>query len=392
MDRIYFDNGSTSFPKAPGTAEAMASFIRDGAFNINRGNYSGAYETESMVRDTRELLAELFHAPDARNVIFTSGITCSVNMFLKGLLKPGDHIVTSSMEHNAVMRPLAQLEKKGVAYTAVPVNREGILSPADLERAVRPDTKVVIINHASNVSGSIQPIREIGMICRRHNLYYGVDTAQSAGTLDVNFEECCMDFLGFTGHKGLLGPQGTGGFIISSRLAEEMIPLIAGGTGSRSDSLELPETMPDKYESGTMNIPGIAGLNASLLYLKKTGIEELHKKKMALARYFLEALKPLEAEEILRVPGPSRLDDRVAVVSVDFLHADNAAAAFALEEEAGVMTRVGLHCAPMAHKAIGTFPRGTVRFAFSAFNTKEEIDTAMAALQRIISPDYRFFQ
>jgi len=392
MDGIYFDNGSTSFPKAPGTAEAMAELISRGAYNVNRGNYSGAYETEGMVRDTRELLAELFHAPDARNVIFTSGITCSVNMFLKGLLKPGDHIVTTSMEHNAVMRPLTQLEKEGISYTAVPADKEGIVDPDDFERAVRTNTKAVIVNHASNVCGSIQPVREIGRICRKHDLFYGVDTAQSAGTLDVDFDGCCMDFLGFTGHKGLLGPQGIGGFLISSRLAKEMVPLIAGGTGSVSDSFEMPETMPDKYESGTINIPGIAGLNASLSYLKKTGVEKLHGKKMAAARYFLDALKPLEDDGILKVPGPSRIEDRVAVVSVDFLHADNAAVAFALEEEAGIMTRVGLHCAPAAHKSIGTFPQGTVRFAFSAFNTIEEIDTAVTALRKILSPEYRFFQ
>ena len=229
--QIYFDNGSTSWPKAPNVAEAMAGLLKNGAFNINRGNYEGAYEIEGIVLDTREQLARLFHARDSRNVIFTPGITYSLNYFIKGFLKPGAHVLVSGLEHNAVMRPLKQMEAKGVAYDAVRTQEDGTVHPESVEEAVRGNTKAVIMLHASNVCGTILPIREIGEICRRHHLFFAVDTAQSAGTIPVDMEECNIDFLAFTGHKGLLGPQGIGGFLVSEELDGCMEPYIAGGTG-----------------------------------------------------------------------------------------------------------------------------------------------------------------
>ena len=341
--QIYFDNGSTSWPKAPNVAEAMAGLLKNGAFNINRGSYEGAYEIEGIVLDTREQLARLFHARDSRNVIFTPGITYSLNYFIKGFLKPGDHVLVSGLEHNAVMRPLKQMEAKGVAYDAVRTQEDGTVHPESVEEAVRGNTKAVIMLHASNVCGTILPIREIGEICRRHHLFFAVDTAQSAGTIPVDMEECNIDFLAFTGHKGLLGPQGIGGFLVSEKLNKNMQPLIAGGTGSQSDSFLMPENLPDKYESGTMNLPGIIGLHAALDYLEKTGIEAIHKKKMILTEHFLN-----QVEEIpnVRIVGRKDTENRVAVVSLDFLDGDNAVAAFELEQEYGIMTRVGLHCAP----------------------------------------------
>ena len=379
-EQIYFDNGSTSFPKAPGVAEAMFEHLKKGAYNINRGNYEGAYDVADMVLDTRELLAELFHAEDSRHVIFTPGITWSLNMFLKGFLKSGDHVLTTSMEHNAVMRPLTQLGKIGVTYDMVPANAEGVVEVEEFVSRIRENTKAVIVLHASNVCGTVMPIREIGAMCKEYGLFFVVDAAQSAGTIPVDMQLDGIDFLAFTGHKGLLGPQGIGGFIISERLNKVMEAFVSGGTGSHSDLLEVPEELPDKYESGTMNLPGIAGLHAALLYLKETGVEEIHRKKMELTEYFLQRVK---AYPTVRVVGKKGISERVAVVSLDFIGRDNGMIAFELEQKYGIMTRVGLHCAPMAHQSLNTFPEGTVRFAFGFFNTKEEIDVCMRAFQEM---------
>ena len=378
--KIYFDNGSTSYPKAPGVGKAMANLIEQGAFNINRGNYEGAYEVAALVLETREMLAELFHAESSKQVVFTPGITYSLNFVIKGLLKPGDHVLVTGLEHNGVMRPLHQMEKFGVTYEIVPTSKEGLVKASDVEAMIRKETKAVIMLHASNVCGTIVPAEEIGQVCKKHNIFFILDTAQSAGTIPVDMQKFNIDFLAFTGHKGLLGPQGIGGFLISDRLDKELSPLIAGGTGSISDSLEMPDMLPDKYESGTMNLPGIIGLHAALSYLKEISIETIHDKKMELTSYLLEGLKDFPN---VRVVGMPDLQNRVAVISLDFLNTDNAIAAFELESEYGIMTRVGLHCAPVAHKSLGTYPQGSVRIAFSASNTKEEIDVLLSALKHL---------
>ena len=270
--------------------------------------------------------------------------------------------------------------EKGVSYEVIPTDREGMIRSSDVEKLIRKETKAVIVLHASNVCGTIVPIEEIGQICKKYGLFFVVDTAQSAGTLPINMKEASIDFLAFTGHKGFLGPQGIGGFLISERLDKELTPLIAGGTGSISDSFEMPVTLPDKYESGTMNLPGIIGLHASLDYIQKTGLQKIHQKKMELTKYFLDGLKEFPD---IRVAGRQGLSDRVAVVSLDFQNKDNAMVAFQLEAEYGIMTRVGLHCAPLAHKSLGTYPQGTVRIAFSQNNTYEEIDVLLHALNEI---------
>ncbi len=381
MNNIYFDNGSTSFPKAPGVAKAMADILEHGAFNINRGNYEGAYEVADLVLDTRDKLAGLFHAKCSKQVIFTPGITHSLNYFIKGFLKADDHVIVTSMEHNAVMRPLVQMEKRGVLYTTIQADQEGSISIHAFEKALTSKTKAIIMLHASNVCGTILPIEEVGEICRRHGLYFVVDTAQSAGSIEVDIGKCNIDFLAFTGHKGLLGPQGIGGFIISDQLSEVLEPLIAGGTGSQSDSLHMPIQLPDRFESGTLNLPGIIGLHSALLYLEQEGIEKLHRKKMQLTECFLEGAKMLPG---VRIVGKQGVRDRVAVVSLDFYQYDNSLIAFELEQSFGIMTRVGLHCAPMAHKSCQTYPKGTVRFAFSANNTFEEVEECLAACSKII--------
>lgn len=378
--RIYFDNGSTSWPKAPNVAEAIAGLLANGAFNINRGNYEGAYEVEGIVLDTRDQLAGMFGANDSRSVIFTPGITYSLNYFIKGFLKQGDHVLVSGLEHNAVMRPLRQMEACGVAYDAVPTEEDGTVHPESVERAVKSNTKAVVMLHASNVCGTVLPIREIGEICRRRHLFFAVDTAQSAGTIPVDMRECGIDFLAFTGHKGLLGPQGIGGFLISEELDACMEPYIAGGTGSMSDSLDIPGSLPDKYESGTLNLPGIIGLHAALSYIGEKGIAKIHSRKMELTRCFLEQVSELKD---VRIVGKKGIEDRVAVVSLDFGKADNALVAFELEQRYKVMTRVGLHCAPAAHRTLHTYPQGTVRFTFGAKNTKEEIDLCVKGIREI---------
>ena len=380
--KIYFDNGSTSWPKAPGVAEAMSELLTRGAFNINRGNYEGAYEIEGLVLETREKLAKMFHCKDSKRVLFSPGITHSLNYFIKGFLKAGDHVIVSGIEHNAVMRPLHQMEHCGIIYDIAHTAEDGSVTEEAVEALVRPETKAVIISHASNVCGTVLPIEAIGQVCKKHDLFFVVDSAQSAGTIPIDMEKCGIDFLAFTGHKGLLGPQGIGGFLISEKLDAQMAPYLAGGTGSQSDSLDMPVNLPDKYESGTMNLPGIIGLHAALSYIEETGIEDIHDKKMELTAYFLEKLREFPN---IRVVGKQDVQDRVAVVSLDFQGEDNAIIAFELEQNYGIMTRVGLHCAPIAHQSLHTYPQGTVRFAFSASNTKEEIDRCIDGFRELFS-------
>jgi len=380
MCQIYFDNASTSFPKAPGVSEAVSAFLREGGYNINRGGYPGAYQVADMVFDTREQLCRLFHFPSPRNVIFTPGITYSLNMMVKGLLRPGDHVLVSSMEHNALMRPLTQMTKRGVTFDAVPCGTDGTLIPEQLEAMIRPNTAAVFMLHASNVCGTLLPIREIGEICARRHLWLIVDSAQTAGGFDIDCAVMGIGALCFTGHKSLGGPQGIGGFLIGDELARRIEPLIGGGTGSFSDSEEVPGELPDRFEAGTMNLPGIAGLHAALDYLEKRGIQQIHEKEQSLLRRFLAGVLTLPAARIL---GKTEYGGRAAIVSLDFPGKDNAETAFLLERDYGVMTRCGLHCAPRAHKTLGTFPQGTVRFSFSCHNTEEEIDACLDALYKI---------
>lgn len=373
---IYFDNGSTSFPKAPGVTDAMADYINNGAFNINRGNYEGAYDIEEMVLETRELLLDFFKAPKETHVVFTPGITYSLNYFIKGFLKKGDHVLVSGMEHNAVVRPLVQLEKEGIRWEIINTGKNGIISLEDLRKKITPDTRAVIINHASNVCGAVQPISDIGKICREKGVVFAIDTAQSAGTIAIDMESDFVDFLAFTGHKGLLGPQGIGGFIVTESLAERIVPIIVGGTGSMSDKLIVPEFLPDRFESGTLNLPGIIGLRTAILHINDVGIKGIYQKKMELTDYFFNEVKNFKEIKII---GDFKANDRAAVVSLDFQGRDNAMIAFDLEQDYGIMTRVGFHCAPIAHKTLGTFPKGTVRFSFSKNNTIEEIDRCIKA-------------
>ncbi len=378
---IYFDNGSTSFPKAPNVGKAMEEMIDKGAFNINRGGYEGAYDLEGIVYDARELICELFKFPKSSNVIFTPSITYSLNFFIKGYLKPGDHVIVSSMEHNAVMRPLVQLEKVGVEFDIAEGDREGNVTAEAFEALIKENTKAIITIHGSNVCGTIIPIEKIGQLCKKNNIAFVVDAAQTAGVLDIDMEGYNIDFLAFTGHKSLLGPQGIGGFIVRDELASKISPVIAGGTGSISDSEEPPMFLPDRFECGTLNLPGIIGLYTALKYIKSVGTDRIKEKELSLTDYFIEEVKKFNNIEII---GKKTMENRLGIVSLDFKAMDNAQVAFLLDSLYGISTRVGLHCAPRAHKTLGTYPQGTVRFSFSHKNTKDEIDACINALRNIV--------
>lgn len=383
MQRVYLDNGSTSFPKAPGVSDAVKFFMDEVGANVNRGGYESAYSAEDVIMETREMLKTLFHFPGkTRNVIFTPNITYSLNYIIKGWLKTGDHVLVSSMEHNAMMRPLVQMEKMGVTFDRIPCNCDGEMLVDSIEGLIRPETKGILTLHGSNVCGALMPLMEIGQICKKHHIKFVVDAAQTAGVFPIDMEQMGIDILAFTGHKSLLGPQGIGGFLISDEMAKVVDPLITGGTGSVSDSEIQPEFLPDKYESGTPNIPAAYGLHASLKYIMETGIDHIREKEMELAGSFMNELKELDQ---VRIVGPNRVENRAPVVSLDFKGRDNAEVAFRLESEYGIATRTGLHCAPNAHKTLETYPQGTVRFSFGHFNTLDEVHYAANAIKTILS-------
>lgn len=385
MNRIYLDQASTSFPKAPGVAQAMVDYQTMNGVNVNRGCYSSAYSAEEVIYETRQLLAELFHFSKCKNVIFTPNVTTSLNFILKGFLKPGDHILVSAMEHNAVMRPVVQLASLGISFDRIPCRTDGSMILEKVEELIRPETKAIVTLHASNVCGTRMPLDALGEICQRHQLYFVVDSAQTAGIVPINMDKMHIDALAFTGHKGLRGPQGTGGFLVSQELAEQMEPLISGGTGSVSHTEEIPDFMPDRFESGTPNLPGIYGLHEALLYLKTHSLQAINEKELSLTGYFLEQLQALDdTGRHIRIIGKKDLTNRNAVVSIQTPEIDMSQVAWQLDNEYGVMTRVGLHCAPNAHKTLGTYPAGTIRFSFGPENTKNELDFAIQGLKIIL--------
>ena len=386
MNKIYLDQASTSFPKAPSVADAVYHYLSKAPVNVNRGTYQDAYDTEAQIFETREQLLKLFHfsSGKGKNVIFTPNITTSLNVLLKGLLKPGDHVLVTSMEHNAVMRPLVQLTGQGVTFDRIPCTSDGSLLLKQAKKLLTPRTRLLVCLHASNVCGTIMPAREIGQFCREHGLLFILDTAQTAGTIPVDMEDLQISALAFTGHKGLRGPQGTGGFLIRSELVSQIDPLLSGGTGSASHTEEIPDFLPDRFEPGTPNIPGILGLHAALEDLSRTSMEETFQHEMMLTSYFIQGILDLDpAEKHIRIIGKKDTVGRCPVVSVQTLDTDIALAAFELDNTYGIMTRVGLHCAPSAHKTLGTYPTGTIRFSFGPENTVSEMDQALDALAHI---------
>ncbi|KMT20877.1 aminotransferase class V-fold PLP-dependent enzyme [Clostridium cylindrosporum] len=381
MKKVYLDNAATTFPKAPGVAEAMSDYILNVGSNVGRGSYESSYSAGQIVYETRELLCEMFNFNDPLNAVFTSNITQSLNMITRGYLKPGDHVIISSMEHNAVVRPLVSLQKIGVEFDKVMCDSEGKLNPSDIEPLIKPNTKMLIMTHASNVCGTILPLEEVGLICKKHNIYFVVDSAQTAGVIPIDFEKFNLSALTFTGHKGLLGPQGIGGFLIDMDFANEVSSIYEGGTGSLSESETQPDYMPDKFESGTLNIPGIYGLNASLKYVNSYGLSAIEEKEKELSSLFINDVLSINSAKIAGIKGT---DGRTSTVSINFENYDNSEIAFLLDKEYGIMTRVGLHCAPSAHKTLGTFPSGTVRFSFGHFNTIDEVKYTIDSINNVL--------
>ena len=384
MDAIYLDNASTTFPKPKAVPEAMYHYMTRSGSNINRGCYDRAYAVEELVYETRQMLCSLFGGEDCRNVAFTKNVTESLNVILKGLLKPGDHVLVSSMEHNAVMRPLVQLEKQGISFSRIPCRRDGSLILEEMAPLVKKETRAVVMTHTSNVCGTMMPYEQVGAFCRERGLLFIADTAQTAGVWPLDMEHMKIDALAFTGHKGLLGPQGIGGFLLGEKLLPQMESLIAGGTGSISHTEVMPDFMPDRFEAGTMNLPGIVGLHAGLGWIRETGMEQIRSHELALTRQFLEGLKSMDPyEKRLRVVGKKDTEGRTGVVSVQTVRRELAQTAYELDVQYGIMTRVGLHCAPSAHQTLGTFPTGTIRFSFGWWNTREEVALALQALDEL---------
>jgi cysteine desulfurase/selenocysteine lyase len=378
---IYLDNAATSWPKPPGVIEAMVRFMEQVGANPGRSGHRRSVEAGRLVYHTREALADLFHLADPLRIVLTPNVTYALNLVLRGLLRPGDHVVTGSMEHNAVMRPLRALAEEGVALTVVQCFYEGSLDPEEIRRALRPQTRLVVLNHASNVSGTILPIAEVGRIVREAGILLLVDAAQTAGTLPIDMEGMGIDLLGFTGHKGLLGPTGTGGLGIGPRVTvDELAPLVRGGTGSRSEHEIQPDFLPDKFESGTLNAVGFAGLLAGLEYIQARGRDAIRAHEMALTRRLLTGLREISGVTLY---GPGDAEKQVAVVSFNVAGRTPADVAQALDETYDIACRPGLHCAPAAHRTLGTFPAGTVRFGMGAFNTAEEIEETVRAIVEI---------
>lgn len=392
MQQIYLDNASTTFPKPQVVADAVYQYITQAGTNISRGTC--ATSSESLVYKTRELLCEFFGAEDSKNVIFTKNITESLNIIIKGLLRSGDHVLVSSMEHNAVMRPLQQIGTElttdntpadAITFSRIPCDAEGALRLDALPRLVRPNTRAIIMTHASNVCGTVQPLAEVGSFCQKHGLRFIVDSAQSAGILPLNMQELHIDALAFTGHKGLLAPQGIGGLLLRENIIDEITPLIVGGTGSLSHTERTPRFLPDKFEAGTLNLPGIAGLQAALVWLKQQGLEKIRTHELMLTQQLLDGLHQLEAQGLLRIVGKKDCNERLGVVSIATEKMDIAELAFILADKYAIATRVGLHCAPHAHKTLGTYPTGTLRFSFGWNNTTAEVSVALHALKEVLS-------
>ena len=376
---LYFDNAATSFPKPAAVWEAMEHCMKNLGGSPGRGAHRGAVDVSRVVFESRQVLRRFFNVPDSRQLIFTAHATQSLNLALFGLLKEGDHVVTTSVEHNAVVRPLRHLEKnRSVTVTFVACSPTGELDPGDVEKAITPSTRLIAVNHASNVTGTVLPVPQIGVIARDHGLTYLVDAAQTAGSWPIDVQTSYIDLLAFTGHKGLLGPTGTGGLYIRKGL--ELEPLIHGGTGSRSDLEEQPPFLPDRFESGTLNAAGIAGLGAAAGFIMETDLDCIMLRKAELTRLLIQRLWELPGVTVYGTADPL---SSTAVVSINVAGIDASEVERLLDARYGISVRSGLHCAPQAHRTIGTFPEGTVRLSPGYFTTEEDIDCAVEALKEI---------
>lgn len=375
---IYLDNAATTFPKPKSVYKSVMEAMTKYGANPGRGSHTMAIEGARVIYETRELLAELFNFDDPLKVIFTFNATDSLNLAIKGLLKPGDHVVTTSMEHNSVLRPIFELEKYGIEHTIVQCEKDGSINIEDIAKEIKDNTKLIVTVHVSNLTGNIFPIEKIGEICKKNNIIYLVDAAQSAGVLDIDLKKMNIDLLAFPGHKGLLGPQGTGGLIINNDIILDQLK--EGGTGSKSSSVYQPDFSPDKYESGTPNLPGIAGLNSGIKYILEQGQKSILEHEKKIIDLFINKIKKIEN---IKIYGSDDISSRCGVVSLNVDEIDSAEVAYILDSKYKIAVRPGLHCAPLAHKTLGTENSGAVRFSFGPFNTEKEIIIAANALKEI---------
>lgn len=375
---VYLDNASTSFPKPKVVADSIYDYITNIGGNTNRGNYSNSLEGNRILLSTRKLIADFFNFNSIENVIFTNNITMSLNILIKGILNKGDHVISSTMEHNSVLRPLNYCVKnKGVDLSLIQANNLGFIDVSSLKSLIKPNTKAVILSHASNVTGSIQNLIDVGNICKKHNLFFIIDTAQSAGTVNVDMKVLNANAIAFTGHKSLYGPQGIGGFIIDDKLNNICKPLLSGGTGSLSHSLSQPDFLPDKFECGTLNMLGIVGLNKAISFINNTGRETIKEKILFLRNKLYDGLSNIDG---IKVFGSK--NNSTTCISFTYKDIDPSEVSFYLSEN-GIKTRAGLHCAPLAHKSIGSYPAGTSRLSLSYFNTIEEIDYTLSIINNL---------
>jgi cysteine desulfurase family protein len=373
---IYLDNATTSFQKPREVAEAVNDCVVNYCASPGRGGHKPALAAARAVYSAREAAAGFFNIDDPLRVIFTSGATESLNLAIKGTLKSGDHVVTTSMEHNSVLRPLSALKEKGVDVTIVPCRKDGLLDVKDIENSVKANTKMVICAQVSNLTGAVMPIDEIGGICKKHGILFLVDAAQSAGVFGVDVRKSHIDLLAIPGHKGIMGLPGAGMLYIGK--SAEVTQLKEGGTGSGSEEIVQPDIIPDKYESGTMNLPGIVSVSAGLEFINKTGIEAIREHEKTLADAFLEGVRNMSGVTVY-----GHTDESAAIIALNLDGVDPSELAFTLDNEFGICARAGLHCAPYAHKTIGTQESGAVRFSIGYFNTKDEILKTVDAIYGI---------
>lgn len=380
--RIYLDNAATSWPKPPTVYAAVERCLRELGAPAGRGVYREANEVARLVADTRRRVATLVGAEDPRRIAFAFNGTDALNLALHGLLRPGDHVVTSVVEHNSVLRPLRYLEEnRGVSVSRVRCNREGIVDPDEIRQAVSPQTRLIALVHASNVTGALQPIEHAGQIAKECGAFYLVDAAQTAGHLPLDVGQIGCDLLAAPGHKGLLGPLGVGVLYVGPHVEDELDSIRQGGTGSASEEDRQPQVLPDKYEAGNLNTPAIAGLGAGVAWLQERGVETVHASTGKLTSRLLTGLQSIEGVRIL---GPQDASRRVGVVSIAIAGCPPQEAAVLLDSAHRIQTRPGLHCAPLMHKALGTLEEGgTLRFSLGAWNTREEIDQTLAAVAEI---------
>lgn len=380
---IYLDNAATSFPKPTRVSDAVYNFMVNIGATSGRGAYESAMESDRLVYEARKCIASLFNHDDPKKVIFTSNVTESLNLAIKGILRKGDHVITSSLEHNAVWRCLKTLERDiGISISTVECDGEGHTNSNDVKKHIKENTALIIFTHASNVIGTIQPIKEIGTIARKYEIPFLVDAAQTAGVYPIDVKKDNIDLLAFTGHKSLLGPMGTGGLIVN--LDKDINPLKSGGTGGDSSYEYQPNYFPNRLETGTPNVGGIVGLLEAIKFIQEKGIDNILNKEKEVLSY---ALKRLEEVDDISIYGPKDIEKIVSVITFNLKDKCAEEVAYELDQNYGIMIRAGLHCAPSAHNVIGTQKRGTARIGIGYFNEKEEIDLFVQALKKINNPN-----